>query len=394
MSIYYYHPLGDYAKTYNRNIDHYYTYSDGYHVAGEIDVGVTTGVAQYAMCDGIITSAGKWDDDYGTTYAILECKANQNGLNDTFYIRYLHGDYTVKTGQIVKAGDKIGTTASHGDVTGPHLHIGFSHSKNGYRDPTVTGKLQIRNGKHYYIYKNKEYSIDDDLNIDWNLIEQWKAQLKVTDDDIGYCWLVLASEFKEIKADNTVINETMDVSSKFKNENDWLALYGMLWYEESGLAQKLNDDISKGICEWVVRVFRNRLFSGLTIQQICLWNSNQPGYSTAVSLGKNLPQKARDFCKDIISGKDYFYVEKIAQKYRYSSTSSWNDIKWFNRLYSADTFYGGNSARWPDSTLAAVPFSGGPYFFMEGEFTNKVLNKFWPNGRDGAAAYPNPYLSR
>ena len=76
---------------------------------------------------------------------------------------------------------------------------------------------------------------------------------------------MLASEFKEIKADNTMINKTMDVSSKFKNENDWLALYGMLWYEESGLAQKLNDDISKGICEWVVRVFRNRLFSGLTI---------------------------------------------------------------------------------------------------------------------------------
>lgn len=76
MSIYYYHPLGDYAKIYERNINHYYTYSDGYHVAGEIDVGVTTGVAQYAMCDGIITSAGKWNDDYGTTYAILECKAN------------------------------------------------------------------------------------------------------------------------------------------------------------------------------------------------------------------------------------------------------------------------------------------------------------------------------
>lgn len=394
MSIYYYHPLGDYAKTYERNIDHYYTYSGGYHVAGEIDVGVTTGVAQYAMCDGIITSAGKWNDGYGTTYAILECKANQNGLNDTFYIRYLHGDYTVKTGQIVKAGDKIGTTASHGDVTGPHLHIGFSHSKNGYRDPTVTGKLQIRNGKHYYIYKNKEYPIDDDLNIDWNLIEQWKAQLKVTNNDIGYCWLVLASEFKEIKAGNTVINKTMDVSSKFKNENDWLALYGLLQSEEGQIAKNLKDEKNAAIFEWVVRVARNRLFSGITIQQLPLWGGGQD-YNSCVALGKNLPSEARKFAKNIISGQDYFYVEKVAQNYRWSETKNWSKEKWFNRLYSATQFCGGSTHN-GYLPLAAIPFAYGPYFFMQcpNDTSSIVWNKFWPNGENGESAYPNPYLSR
>lgn len=419
MSIYYYHPLGSRVKTFPRNIGNYYTYlnADRTHAAGELDLGVTFGEPQYAMCDGVITAAGYWADGKNTTYAILECKGSENGLGETFYIRYLHGDYTVKTGDVVRAGDKIGTTSNHGYTTGPHLHIGFSEKPTGARDPAVSGKLSVENGKHYYTYKGKKLAIDDDLKIDWNLIDAWKGQLGCSYDDIGYCWLVMASELKYRKKEvipssssspsstkpsfpsssssySPIYNKTMDMSSKLKTDNDWLALYGMLQYEEAGLASQLNTDISKAICEWVIRVFRNRLFSGISIRNICLWNSNQPGYNTAVDLGKKLPQKARSFCKDIISGYDYFYVEKVAQQYKFYGTKNWSQEKWFNRLYSADTFSGGSSARWPDVTLAAVPFSGGPRFYMEGEFTNEVSLKFWPNGRDGKAAYPNPYLSR
>ena len=61
----------------------------------------------------------------------------------------------------------------HGDVTGSHLHLGFTHSRNGLRDPTVTGQLKIKDNHHYYIYNGKEYALDDD-KVDWNLIEDWK----------------------------------------------------------------------------------------------------------------------------------------------------------------------------------------------------------------------------
>ena len=76
MSIYYYHPLGDFAGKWPQDTNKYNTYPDSYHVAGELDMQIEMGTPQYAMCDGIITSTGKWDDGHGTTYATLECKGS------------------------------------------------------------------------------------------------------------------------------------------------------------------------------------------------------------------------------------------------------------------------------------------------------------------------------
>lgn len=394
MSIYYYHPLGDFAEDHTHDINFYYTYSDGnIHADGELDIPTAMGVSQYAMCNGIIVSAGKWDDGYWTTYATLECKGNQNGLGETFYIRYLHGDYTVKVGQSVKAGDKIGTTAMHGNVTGPHLHLGFTHSRDGLRDPAVTGQLKIKDNHHYYVYKGKEYALDDD-KIDWNLIEGWKKQLGVGNNNIGYCWLVMASKFVKLEPNSTSTNKKLDVSSSFKSDNDWMALYGLLQSEEGQVAKNLKDEKNAAIFEWVVRVARNRLFSGITIQQLPLWGGGQD-YNSCVALGKNLPTEARKFAKNIISGQDYFYVEKVAQNYRWSETKSWSKEKWFNRLYSATQFCGGSTHN-GYLPLAAIPFTYGPYFFMQcpNDTSSRVWNKFWPNGENGEPAYPNPYLSR
>ena len=393
MSIYYYHPLGDFAGKWPQDTNKYNTYSDGYHVAGELDMQIEMGTPQYAMCNGIITSTGKWDDGHGTTYATLECKGSQNGLGETFYIRYLHGDYTVKVGQSVKTGDKIGTTAMHGDVTGPHLHLGFTYSRNGLRDPTVTGQLKIKDNHHYYIYNGKEYALDDD-KVDWNLIEDWKKQLGVGNNDIGYCWLVMASKFVKLKPNSTSTNKKLDVSSSFKSDNDWMALYGLLQSEEGQVAKNLKDEKNAAIFEWVVRVARNRLFSGITIQQLPLWGGGQD-YNSCVALGKYLPSEARKFAKNIISGQDYFYVEKVAQNYRWSETKNWSKEKWFNRLYSATQFCGGNTHN-GYLPLAAIPFAYGPYFFMQcpNDTSSIVWNKFWPNGENGEPAYPNPYLSR
>lgn len=393
MSIYYYHPLGDFAGKWPQSTDKYNTYPHSYHVAGELDMQIEMGTPQYAMCDGIIVSTGVWPNKSNTTYATLECKGSQNGLGETFYIRYLHGDYTVKVGQSVKAGDKIGTTAMHGNVTGSHLHLGFTHSRNGFRDPTVTGELKIKDNHHYYIYNGKEYALDDD-KVDWNLIEDWKKQLGVGNNDIGYCWLVMASKFVKLEPNSASTNKKLDVSSSFKSDNDWMALYGLLQSEEGQVAKNLKDEKNAAIFEWVVRVARNRLFSGITIQQLPLWGGGQD-YNSCVALGKNLPSEARKFARNIISGQDYFYVEKVAQNYRWSETKSWSKEKWFNRLYSATQFCGGSTHN-GYLPLAAIPFAYGPYFFMQcpNDTSSRVWNKFWPNGENGEPAYPNPYLSR
>jgi hypothetical protein len=62
------------------------------------------------------------------------------------------------------------------------------------------------------------------------------------------------------------------------NSEDWLPIYGMWKYEEGGIFTGESDyEKAAGISEWVVRVFRNRLIAGTSIDSICLWNSGLPG---------------------------------------------------------------------------------------------------------------------
>ena len=98
----------------------------GGHGCGKLDIPASH-TETYAMCDGKIARVGTYSD--GSTVCALEC--TQSGLGITFYIRYLHGNYTVKEGQQVKRGDLLGYTDSIGGGSiGDHLHIDFSAVPN------------------------------------------------------------------------------------------------------------------------------------------------------------------------------------------------------------------------------------------------------------------------
>lgn len=383
MSNYFYHPLGD-------NYADAPPFSYLNHGNGKLDFSIGE-VPFYAIADGEIVFCGSYAD--GNVAIIQECKDSNLGI--TFYIRYLHG---INNGELlntyVKKGTQLGTVSNNAGRYGNHLHIDFSLVFNNFQP--VIGKLTPASGSTSatWSYGAKTYKISP--KIDLSQVREWAAQNDGVYDgpsyqNPGYCWLVFAQNPEYLtRASSGSYDGSIDVSSLFTSESDWNALYGMIAYEENVLFSDFEtNDVYKAILEWVIRVFRNRLFSGISIDSICLWNSGQPGRADAESRASQVPQNIRNFAKDIISGKDYFYVERYAEQYFYGD---WPDKdKWYNRLYSADTFYGGYSARWPSSTLAQVPFEYGPYFYFEGEFTNEVFNKFWPNGRDGEAAYPNPY---
>lgn len=397
MSNLFYHPLGDWVETHSRSINTYYTYSDASktHVTGELDIGATTGVPQYAMCDGTITYCGQKQSG-GNTYCILECGADQNNLGETFYIRYLHGNYTVSTGDTVKKGQKIGTTAAIGNATGPHLHIGFSGKSDGSRDPAISGSVIEKDGTKYFVRNGKQYPLLD--NIDWDLIEKWKAQLGLTDNsDIGYCWLVMASKFE--KVEQSTSSSVLDASQYMNNtvigiDTTYGAysismkdlVHGVVQLEMGAYTSDLDNKLNASVVEWVCRCARNRLVAsngdGSSIATWITGNSDQGKYMSTFS--PYLPDKAVTFCDNIIGGQDYFYAEKMAEIYRYGN---WEDARFYDHLYSAETFYAGTVS---SSVLATIPMSGGTVYF------NSLLNNdgvkfFYPDGTSNKSAYPNPY---
>lgn len=199
MSKHFFHPLGDNAGPYTR----FNTYSG--HGIGNLDYShnITTGTPVYAICTGEIVYCGKGTTIYSqtgepNTYCVLKCSPENNALNETFYIRYLHGDYTVKKGDKVEKGTQIGTIASHGNSTGPHLHIDFTYGTppastpaDYPRDPAVAGSLS--NDDKYFIHNNKQFLIND--NVDISLVKEWRT-INGGGTDIGYCWLMFAQDYE------------------------------------------------------------------------------------------------------------------------------------------------------------------------------------------------------
>lgn len=91
------------------------TYHDG------VDIAANYGNGVYAYTDGKVVQAG-WNGGYGNSILIN----HGNGLQT----RYAHlSKISVKVGQKVTTGQRIGSVGSSGVSTGPHLH--FEVLKNG-----------------------------------------------------------------------------------------------------------------------------------------------------------------------------------------------------------------------------------------------------------------------
>jgi murein DD-endopeptidase MepM/ murein hydrolase activator NlpD len=88
-------------------------WSKGYHTG--IDFPVTTGTSVKAVAAGHIVSAG-WGGSFGYQVVIRHA--------DGRYTQYAHlSAISVKDGQSVVAGQRIGRSGSTGNSTGPHLHF-------------------------------------------------------------------------------------------------------------------------------------------------------------------------------------------------------------------------------------------------------------------------------
>ncbi len=84
-----------------------------YHTG--LDFAAPTGTPLLAMANAVVTSVG-YDGAYGTKTVLT--------LEDGTELWYCHQtSTTVSPGDVVRAGEVIGTVGSTGNVTGPHLHL-------------------------------------------------------------------------------------------------------------------------------------------------------------------------------------------------------------------------------------------------------------------------------
>ncbi|MDT0614074.1 transglycosylase family protein [Streptomyces lancefieldiae] len=89
------------------------SWSKGYHTG--VDFPVPTGTSVKSVAAGRVVSAG-WDGSYGYQVVIRH--------HDGRYSQYAHlSAISVKDGQSVGAGQRIGRSGSTGNSTGPHLHF-------------------------------------------------------------------------------------------------------------------------------------------------------------------------------------------------------------------------------------------------------------------------------
>lgn len=104
-----------------------YAFHTGY------DLGAKSGAGIYACLDGKVKSA-KTSDGYGK-YILL---SHADGVQTL----YAHcSKLLVKSGDKVKAGDKIALVGSTGNSTGPHLHIEFRRNSVRYDPEWLLGGL-------------------------------------------------------------------------------------------------------------------------------------------------------------------------------------------------------------------------------------------------------------
>jgi murein DD-endopeptidase MepM/ murein hydrolase activator NlpD len=89
------------------------SWASGYHTG--VDFLVSTGTAVHAVSAGTVVTAG-WGGSYGYQVVIRHA--------DGHYSQYAHlSQISVKSGQRVTEGRRIGRSGSTGNTTGPHLHF-------------------------------------------------------------------------------------------------------------------------------------------------------------------------------------------------------------------------------------------------------------------------------
>lgn len=127
----------------------------------------------YAVADGVVIAVGKGID--GGIYVMLRHENLYKLENKAVFTRYYHLDsYSVKAGQKVKQGQKIGIMGNTGYSTGMHLHLDMSvYPKNKTDFPSDFKARSVDPQK--YLYRKESQTVSEDSK---GVLEYKKISLK------------------------------------------------------------------------------------------------------------------------------------------------------------------------------------------------------------------------
>ncbi|MBM7825854.1 murein DD-endopeptidase MepM/ murein hydrolase activator NlpD [Arcanobacterium pluranimalium] len=99
------------------------------------DFSAPDGTPFYAVADGTVLHAGEGLDGAASNMIVVQHEVNGKKFT-SWYLHMWSDGILVKTGDKVKAGEKIGLVGSQGRSTGPHLHLEI-HPGEGLRTAAV-----------------------------------------------------------------------------------------------------------------------------------------------------------------------------------------------------------------------------------------------------------------
>ena len=182
-----------------------YTYN-GHH---GIDSDIVTfteqslGVPIFAALDGTVVAAHDGEFDMNTTqvsgaqanYAVL----NHGGTHETWYYHMKMNSVLVSAGQLVKAGQPLGLTASSGFSTGPHLHFESRNAGTYFEAFTGPSNLGESQWADQPVFRTESYVRDFNITAD-NLstwagppIDTTRTGAAPTGTQLRYFWAVIQS---------------------------------------------------------------------------------------------------------------------------------------------------------------------------------------------------------
>ena len=179
------------------------TYSG--HGRNKLDFGAPKGTPIYSMTSGVVDFCGLYTDGVSACVIRSQGYGNLGGLTN-LYIRYLHGEYNVKTGDTITQGQQIGTVSDVGSPGSFHLHLDFQPDRGN----SGIGELPYGSGADQTaIARNMAY---------------WNAQAP-GNNYAGYCWQVIgnpahervASSYVPGSSGGTALRPTCEIPNEYMN---------------------------------------------------------------------------------------------------------------------------------------------------------------------------------
>lgn len=148
------------------------------HGLNKLDFGAPKGTPIYSMTSGVVNFCGIYND------GVSACEIHATGYGNlgnisNLYIRYLHGEYMVKTGDIIAQGQQIGTVSDIGSSGSYHLHLDFQTV------PSNSAGIGLL-----------PYGIGAKQEVITRNIAHWNAQAQGY-NYAGYCWQVIGNPAHE-----------------------------------------------------------------------------------------------------------------------------------------------------------------------------------------------------